>query len=83
MATTTRSTIAPAGLCSVGSSERLYYDAFVASFDAAGSLSWGSYLGGSDDDLVNGVALGPDGDVYIGVGKLVTLVLQNISRLTI
>ncbi len=54
------------GICSAGSNERLCYDAFVASFDAAGSLNWGSYLGGSDDDLGNGAALGPDGDVYIG-----------------
>lgn len=54
------------GLCLVGSTERRCYDAFVASFNPSGALSWGSYLGGSDDDLGNGIALGPDGDVYIG-----------------
>lgn len=53
------------GICITGSTERRCYDAFVASFDAAGGLSWGSYIGGSDDDLGHGVAVGPGGDVYV------------------
>ena len=53
------------GNCTNGSTERLCYDAFVAGFDATGALDWGSYVGGTDDDVGNGVAVGPDGDVYL------------------
>lgn len=54
-----------AGLCLVGSTERHCYDAYVAAFDAAGDLRWGSYLGGTDDEIGNGLALGPGGDLYV------------------
>lgn len=53
------------GQCITGSTRRLCYDAFAANFDAAGALRWASYLGGTDDDIGNGVALGPDNDVYL------------------
>jgi hypothetical protein len=53
------------GTCITGSTERLCYDAFVASFDEAGALSWASYVGGTDDDVGRGVAVGPDSDVYV------------------
>jgi hypothetical protein len=53
------------GTCITGSTERYCYDAFVAGFDQAGALSWGSYIGGTDDDLGNGVALDSQGDVYV------------------
>jgi hypothetical protein len=53
------------GTCSTGSTERRCYDAFVAGFDLAGALSWGSYIGGTDDDLGNSVAVDSKGDVYV------------------
>jgi hypothetical protein len=53
------------GLCLTSSTERYCYDAYVAAFDAAGALSWGSYLGGTDDDQGYGVDVGPGGDVYV------------------
>lgn len=56
------------GQCITGATRRLCYDAFVAAFDVAGRLSWGSYHGGTDDDLGKGVAVGPGGDLYL-VGR--------------
>jgi hypothetical protein len=56
------------GICNLGGNERYCYDAFVASFDAAGALQWGTFLGGGSDDFANGVALGPDGSVYVAGG---------------
>lgn len=53
------------GQCITGSTRRLCYDAFAASFDTAGTLSWASYLGGTDDDIGRGTAVGPAGDVYL------------------
>jgi hypothetical protein len=66
------------GQCLVGSTRRLCYDAFVASFDGAGALRWASYLGGADDDIGNGVALGPEGDVYLA-GRADSLALPTSS----
>jgi hypothetical protein len=62
------------GQCLVGSTRRLCYDAFLASFDEAGALRWASYLGGTDDDTGNGAALGPDGDLYLA-GRAASLTL--------
>jgi hypothetical protein len=64
------------GQCVTGSTRRLCYDAFVASFDAAGALHWASYLGGTDDDIGNGAALGPEGDLYL-VGRADSLTLPT------
>ncbi len=41
-------------------------DAFVARFSHAGAAMWAAYLGGSEADRGNGVALGASGDVYVG-----------------
>lgn len=67
------------GFCITGSTERHCYDAFVASFDAAGALRWGSYIGGTDDDLGNGVALGPNGDVYVA-GRAASFTLPTTTQ---
>ncbi len=54
------------GICIVGSSERYCYDGFVAAFGPAGALSWATYLGGTYDDSVKGLALAPDGGIVAG-----------------
>lgn len=64
------------GTCFVGPTARRCYDAFVAAFEPAGALGWASYLGGSDDDQANGVALGPGGDVYVA-GRATSLTLPT------
>jgi hypothetical protein len=56
------------GICNLGGNERYCYDAFVASFDAAGGLQWGTFLGGGNDDFANSLALGSDGSVYVAGG---------------
>lgn len=40
-------------------------DGFVARFNADGSRVWGSYVGGSGDDRCTGVAVAPNGDVFV------------------
>jgi hypothetical protein len=57
-----------AGLCLTSSTERRCYDAFTAAFDRTGILGWASYIGGTDDEQGNGVAVGSNGDVYV-VGR--------------
>jgi hypothetical protein len=54
------------GICITGSSERYCYDGFVAAFSPAGALSWATYLGGTYDDSVKGLALAPDGGIVAG-----------------
>lgn len=41
------------------------YDAFVAKFSASDSLLWSTYLGGSDWDLGQGIAVAADGSCYV------------------
>ncbi|UXI66974.1 Calx-beta domain-containing protein [Tahibacter amnicola] len=41
------------------------YDGFLAVLDSAGNTLSSSYLGSSNDELVEGVALGPGGEVYV------------------
>lgn len=53
------------GICIVGSNERWCYDAFVAAFSPTGALSWATYLGGTFDDTAKGIAVGPDGGVFV------------------
>lgn len=52
------------GICIVGSTQRFCYDGFVAAFNATGSRVWSTYFGGSDDDIVNGLAYA-NGNVYV------------------
>lgn len=40
-------------------------DAWVAKFNAAGSLLWSSYLGGSEPDSSRAIAVGADGSVFV------------------
>ncbi|HEY6895107.1 MAG TPA: SBBP repeat-containing protein [Rhodanobacteraceae bacterium] len=40
-------------------------DAFVARFDASGTLGYASYLGGTGDDTATGLAVGAAGDVFV------------------
>jgi PKD repeat protein len=40
-------------------------DAFLAKFDSSGSRSWGTYYGGTNDDLGEAVATDKEGDVYL------------------
>jgi hypothetical protein len=62
-ANTIQGTIGP-GICIVGSTERFCYDGFVTAFGPTGSRLWSTYLGGSNDDLVNGIAYAA-GNVYV------------------
>jgi hypothetical protein len=62
-ANTIQATIGP-GICIVGSTERFCYDGFVTAFGPTGSRLWSTYLGGSNDDLVNGIAYAA-GNVYV------------------
>ncbi len=41
------------------------YDAFVAKLDPNGNLLWHTFLGGSQDDYGNGIALDGSGNIYI------------------
>ncbi|HYG16740.1 MAG TPA: SBBP repeat-containing protein, partial [Bacteroidia bacterium] len=47
------------------SSTSAYDDAFVAKFDSAGSLKWGTYYGGPDHDIGYSILLDASGNVYI------------------
>ena len=40
-------------------------DGFIARFDAEGTLIWSTYIGGSDIDVITGVAISEEGEVYI------------------
>ncbi len=40
-------------------------DAFIAKFNASGTLLWGTYYGGPDYDLSKSCAIDPNGDLYI------------------
>ncbi len=42
-----------------------WMDAFVACFDADGRLRWSTYYGGSEFDVANGIAAGPDGSIAV------------------
>lgn len=53
------------GICIVGSNERMCYDGFVAAFSPTGALNWATYLGGTFDDTAKGLAIGPDGGVFV------------------
>ncbi len=53
------------GICNVGSTERYCYDGFATKLTAAGALAWSTYLGGSADDLANGVAVDGNGNAYV------------------
>ncbi len=41
-------------------------DGFVTKFSSAGALTWGTYYGGNDFDLVNAINIDPTGNVIIG-----------------
>jgi hypothetical protein len=41
------------------------YDAFVAKLDPDGNLVWHTFLGGSQDDYGNGIALDGSGNIYV------------------
>jgi len=43
-------------------------DAFITKISPAGTILWSSYLGGSDSDSGEGVAVDPHGDIYV-VGR--------------
>jgi hypothetical protein len=41
-------------------------DAFVAKFDASGSLRWHTFMGSAGDDSGSAIAVGDTGNVYVG-----------------
>jgi hypothetical protein len=66
------------GVCLTNSTERYCYDAFVATFDTEGTLGWASYIGGTDDDLGNGIAVRSNDDVYV-VGRVASFGLPTTT----
>jgi len=40
-------------------------DAFVAKFTSSGTLSWGTYYGGGNDDYANGITADANNNIYI------------------
>ncbi len=56
-------------------------DVFLAAFRPDGSLAWGTYYGGSDDEEVWGIATGATGHVYIaGITSSTTGIATNGSH---
>ncbi len=53
------------GICNVGSTERYCYDGFATKLTPAGALAWSTFVGGSADDLANGVAVDGAGNAYV------------------
>jgi uncharacterized protein (TIGR03437 family) len=53
-------------------------DAFVAKFDPTGKLLWSTYLGGSQDDGGDAIAVDSSGDVYI-TGATVSTNFPGVS----
>ena len=41
------------------------FDVFVAKFGPSGSLLYSTYIGGADFDRADGIAMDPEGDIYI------------------
>jgi hypothetical protein len=41
------------------------FECYVARFDAGGRFSWGTYIGGSDNDYLADIAMAPDGSIYM------------------
>ena len=41
------------------------YDAFVVKLDASGVVTYSTYLGGSGDDVANGIVIDPAGDAWV------------------
>ena len=42
-----------------------YSDGFLAKFSSTGSLSWATYIGGSDSDQIRGLGIDKSGNAYI------------------
>jgi uncharacterized protein (TIGR03437 family) len=53
------------GFCSTGSRTSPCRDAFVAKLTPAGALIYATYLGGSSDDVGNGIAVDSAGNAYV------------------
>lgn len=52
------------GIC-LGGTERYCYDGFASKLSPTGTLLWSTFLGGSDDDVANDVAVDSNGNAYI------------------
>ncbi len=63
------STLSPTGIATAGTFSNTYnfgnYDGFVAKFNAAGVLQWGTYLGGAGFDHCDHIAVDGAGNVYV------------------
>jgi hypothetical protein len=62
------STKSSSGIATSGSHQSTYtgnYDVFVAKFNSSGALQWGTYFGGSADDVGVGIAADALGNLYI------------------
>lgn len=66
------------GICLTSATERYCYDAFVAQFDTDGTLGWASYLGGTDDDLGNGIAVQSNDGAYVA-GRIASFELPTTT----
>ena len=52
-------------LCQLAAGGFPCYDAFVAKLDPTGKIVWATFLGGSVDENVNGIAFDSGGNVYV------------------
>lgn len=40
------------------------YEGYIVKFGANGAHNWSSYVGGTSDEYLNGITVGPDGNIY-------------------
>ncbi|MDP1728216.1 MAG: PKD domain-containing protein [Bacteroidota bacterium] len=67
----TGNTLSSSGIATAGSHQSTFGngsstgDAFLMKFNASGVKQWGTYIGGSGDDYGDGIAIEPNGNLYI------------------
>jgi hypothetical protein len=55
-------------------------DAFAVKVNATGGLAYSTFIGGSDDDVAEGIAIDPSGNIYVG-GQTASANLTTVQPL--